>query len=186
MGFKHQGVTKVRIKVLAQESKQIAELAKTGQSTRGMETAYNQAGRQIQPVHQVANTTKMAPPKPQPVTAQVASVQQEVLPPDPLAASVPGRFDPAGRFMPDPVVKNTINPTGDIFIQAGSFGNPHNASSLSGQLGAIAPSNVVPVDVNGSMFHRVRLGPFTNMAQAQSALTKVAAAGQGNAMIIVE
>ena len=181
LGFKNNGVTKIRLKVLAEESKQIADIAKQGKTTRGMETAYNQAGRAT--TQPAAHAGKMVPPQPtQLASAKVPSVQQETLN-DPL---VVGKYDNSGRFMPDPIVKNTLNPTGDIFIQAGSFGNPNNARSLSGQLGAIAPSNVIPVDVEGSIFHRVRLGPFIDMAQAQSALTKVAATGQSSAIIVVE
>jgi len=180
LDFKNQGTTKVRIKVLTEESRQLADIARQGKNTRGMEVAYNQTGKKAP---SVTNTIRKTATAPQPQNLQVASVQKEVLSPQPLVA---GKYDNAGRFMPDPVVRNTINPSGDIFVQAGSFGNPNNARSLSGQLGAIAPSNVMPVDVNGSVFHRVRLGPFINMAQAQSALTKVAATGQSNAIIIVE
>lgn len=184
LGFKNAGTTKVRIKVLAEESLRVAEIAKTGKTTRGMENRYNDDRDPADPpIVQVASE-RLTQTQPQ---TEIASVQEDYLY-DPFgpAQKVPGKIDNTGRFLPDPVVKNTINPSGQIFIQAGSFGNELNARNLSGRLGSIAPSNVTPVDVKGDVYHRVRLGPFTNMAQAQSILSRVAASGQSNAIIVVD
>jgi rare lipoprotein A len=42
LGFKNQGTAKVRLQLLSDESRRIAEAAKSGQSTRGFEVAMNQ------------------------------------------------------------------------------------------------------------------------------------------------
>ncbi len=180
LGFKHQGTAKIKIKVLTEESKDIADIAKTGRSTKGMEVAYNQAGRSTISKHTPPHIDPSTIPQYEPMA--VTNVEEEVLY-DPF---IPGHTDKSGRFLPDPVVKNTINPTGKIYIQAGSFGNPNNARNLSGRLGTIAASSVTPVEVGGSTYHRVRLGPFPDLSQAKSALSRVAASGQNSAIIVVE
>ncbi len=184
LGFKNQGVAKVQIKVLGDESMRIAQIAKDGRSTRGMETAYNRDQGRITPT-----PTRVAANQPTMVSSpvKVASVEQEVLY-DPFgpAQKIPGKIDDTGRFLPAPVVKNTLDPSGQIYVQAGAFGDPNNARTLSNRLNSIASSNVTPIDVDGDMLHRVRLGPFTEMAQAQSVLNRVSASGQSRAIIVVD
>lgn len=48
LGMKNQGTAKVRVQVLGPESRQVAEIAKSGQSTSGFEIALNE-GRPIEP-----------------------------------------------------------------------------------------------------------------------------------------
>jgi len=76
LDFKHKGVAKVKIQVLPEESRKVANIAKNGGSTRGLEVALNQKGvtpkptvqRQQQPIMQasteVAPTTPISPPRP--------------------------------------------------------------------------------------------------------------------------
>lgn len=176
LGFKAKGTAKVRVDVLPEESRRIAEDARMGVDTRGYEVAINSRGKlEVSP-------SQTAYPSEQPVTSvKVASVEREALPP------VTGHVSGDGRFMPDPVVvQGPIPARTNIFIQAGSFGEQANAQRLTSQLSGYGQSQIVPATVNGKQFYRVRLGPFADVAQADQALAQVMANGSPQAKIIVE
>ena len=187
LGFKNQGTAKVRVEVLPEPSRQIAAAAKGGKDTGGTELAFNRGRSTPQPaqVRQASlGPDPFAPPSLTQQEAQRLNVSERGLA---ATSEVPGHVE-GGRFLPDPVVvdRYASSAADQIFVQAGSFSNQANAVNLSSYLGQIAPAQVQPVTVNGQAFHRVRLGPFNDMAQARVALNRVTASGQGNAVIIVE
>lgn len=179
LGFKNDGTTKIKLEVLTEQSKQIAMAAKNGVDTSGTELAYNKGFSEPKPKVQPAALTNVEVSDLAPREMELANVSE-----------VPGTVR-AGRFMPDPVVVNTLDKpvsgiAQEIFVQAGSFGNPTNAYNLARKLGSIAEAKVVPVNVNGVNYHRVKLGPFTSMTDAHNALTQTSNAGYGHAIIVVE
>ena len=221
LGFKQQGTAKVKLRVLKEESFKLAEIAKTGRSTRGMENAYNEAlleGRYAstnenqslwqktrglfgdKPSEQIvlaSNGTNPDPFAPDAPSARRSSAQLSVERVAPVKretllseASYGQTAQVTKASIENATATSTLNRMppggGSIYIQAGAFGDAGNAQRLSGMLGSIAPSNVSPVDRNGTMLHRVRLGPFDDMAQAHSALNAVAASGQTGAVIVVD
>ena len=180
LDFKHHGTTKIKLEVLGKQSMQLANAARDGRDTTGTEMAYNKGIRPSPKARPVSlegqrNAVSKLPPQEQ----ELASISE-----------VPGKVE-SGRFMPDPVVVNTLDKPAiggsqGIFVQAGSFGNPTNAYNLARKLSSFAPTNVVPADVNGVNYHRVKLGPFRNMTEAHNALNRTSQAGYGNAVIVVE
>jgi len=160
LGFKNRGTAKVKIQVLGEESRRLAALAKSGQTTKGYEVAMNQPG----------NTPA--------ASLQTASFDQ--------AAAVPGHVAADGRFLPDPVVTNVpVTPT-NIYVQAGSFTREDNALSLSQRLSSAGPSRVYLTNVNGQAFYRVRLGPYRRVEEADSALARAVSAGASDSRIVVD
>lgn len=164
LGVKGKGTAKVRVDVLPEESRRIAEAARMGHNTRGYEIALNnRGGMEVTPA-----PPSNAYPSETVTSIKVASVEREALPP------VTGHVSNDGRFMPDPVVvQGPIPPRTSIFVQAGSFGDQSNAQRLSEQLTSVGNSRVIPATVNGQQFYRVRVGPFADVAQADQALAQV-------------
>ena len=80
----------------------------------------------------------------------------------------------------------TLNKDGIFYIQAGSFANKDVADNLKSQLHKYGEINVMPADVNGSRFYRVRVGPFYGKTDANIALLKIKDAGLPDARVIVE
>ncbi len=70
------------------------------------------------------------------------------------------------------------------FIQAGAFGVKENAYNAASKLSHVGPANVIPVEVNSKTIYRVRVGPFTDLADASDALSKVMSLGHNDAKII--
>ncbi len=70
-----------------------------------------------------------------------------------------------------------------LMIQVGSFSTEQNAQKIKSKLDSIGTVAVDKVAVNDKTWYRVRLGPFSDQALAQDALTKVRSAGAPDARI---
>lgn len=75
---------------------------------------------------------------------------------------------------------------GIFYIQAGSFANKDVADNLKSQLHKYGEINIMPAEVNGSRFYRVRVGPFYGKTDANITLLKIKDAGLSDARVIVE
>jgi rare lipoprotein A len=74
-----------------------------------------------------------------------------------------------------------------IFIQAGAFREYINANRLRARLTSLGhPVNVSQVYVSNQPFFRVRLGPMTNVEDADIALERVVVLGYPEARIVVD
>lgn len=176
LAFKNNGTAKIRIDLLPEESRRVAELAKQGQDTRGYEVALNQnripAGPTPPQEVVVQQTTSYQTASIQPVTAQ-------------QIGSVPVH-QTGGVVYPDQVVQQVPVGPSNIYVQAGSFSSQPNALAMSQRLANIGPARVYPVTVNGQPYFRVRLGPYAEVAQADSALNSALGAGADGAIIVVD
>ncbi len=110
----------------------------------------------------------------QPATQQLAVRSQDLAPvaapqPIPVAyvAPAPRQFEAA----------RPIEAKAGFFLQAGSFADLGNANLLRDQLRANGPVSINSVQVNGSEFYRVMVGPWATRADADQAQARLAAAG---------
>ena len=178
LGFDQKGTAKVRVEVLADESRAIAAAAMNATQVAGATTAADGA-----PIPQAAPrpsvTVEGAPPPP--------SRNQ---PPRTIAAptTLAGSTTDDGRFMPAPVVEQKPLPAGPqrIYVQAGAFTIYDNANRLRARLNAISPTAISQVMVGDTQFFRVRVGPFDNVDRADQVLAQVLATGTNAARIIVD
>jgi len=125
------------------------------------------------PVQETSLDDLPPPPlAPEPAPATIASYEPEPLPPR-----------SSGLY----VETETVAPIrSDIYVQAGAFSDPFNASQLRNRLDRIGPASVSSVTVNGREFHRVRIGPIATVKEADKILERVVAAGEENARILVD
>lgn len=182
LGMIGPGTAKVKLEMLAEESKMLADAAKRGQNTKGSEIALNQTGQvpssisQQQPVA----TATYQPTGYQPTTGtyQTASV--------PSVESVPLHMS-GGVAYPDPVVTQMPVTSTNIYVQAGAFGQHDNAQRLGQKLQSFGvASHILPVSYQGRTLYRVRLGPVKNVPEADILLKRVLASGHSDALIIVD
>lgn len=78
-----------------------------------------------------------------------------------------------------------VSPT-SIYVQVGAFSRYDNADRLRARLVPIGQANVTQVNVDGSPFFRVRMGPVTSVSKADLLLDRVVRAGYHDARIVVE
>lgn len=174
LGMVRTGTARVKLELLANESRTLAHHARNGKSTKGAEIAYNNTG---------SLSSKYAAPS-GPVVSDMPSSEQDLL----VAArqeNIRGHYH-GGNFYPNPTVeKSPVSPT-QIYVQAGSFSQLSNARRLSEKLGVIANPNIETADYAGRTLYKVKLGPMSNVQEADNILRRVLASGQSDARIIVQ
>lgn len=177
LGFKVNGTAKVRVRILAPESRQLAAQAKG-------DILLTESGSPITvdklPKADVASETLAPPPG-----ADVAEVTQPttttvVAEPLESPAAQPLVTTPSQQVIQVPVVD-----TG-IYIQAGAFSQFDNANRVRAVLSQVGDVRISQVLVNGIDLYRVRLGPVANVAEADMLLDQIVGAGYTEARIIVD
>jgi rare lipoprotein A len=163
LGFESQGTAKVRVQVLADESKAIAD-------------AMRHYG--AEPTVVAAAEPMEAPP---PEAAAEQGVQSAALAPVETKTLEPVRTTPAVHeqlLMTQPVAQvQQVAVIGkpQIYVQAGAFTNMENATRLQQKLAKLGKVSISDINVNGKIFHRVRVGPVKDVSAADHVLNSVRA-----------
>ncbi|MEJ0025663.1 MAG: septal ring lytic transglycosylase RlpA family protein [Rhizomicrobium sp.] len=129
------------------------------------------------PTRAVASTALDAVPG----TAVAPPVTNTDLPPPPPIRSA----DVAVATVPTGVVSNVpVPPVTHLYVQAGAFSNYQNAARLQARVGG--GLQITSVVQNGRTLYRVRLGPFDDVGEADSALARIESLGSNDAQIVVD
>ena len=201
LGFKNAGTARVKIDVIPEASRVVANAAKQGRDTRGYEVALNQnkthyldrpspAVRppqvpqiktvKLDSVEGMANV-QPATGRPQPVMNNPASVQAV-----PLPSARPAANPIIGTAHAAPIPKRPPTTAGKIFVQAASFSQEANAHAFSQQISSYGPSKVYMTRVNNAPFFRVRLGPYSNQAEAEQVAVALRNSGKAKQAVLVK
>jgi rare lipoprotein A len=73
-----------------------------------------------------------------------------------------------------------------MYIQAGAFVKPENAERVRAHLESVGPAAITSLVVNGRTLYRVRLGPYTALDAADTALEAAIDRGYPEARLIVD
>jgi rare lipoprotein A len=175
LGFDGNGTARVRVKVLPEESLQMAA----------------QAGRKgTSPTLVAQNNPRLAPPAPAVPREAVAVASLDPVPVPTTAApstTVPvaaPALEPAPAAA-TPVTLTPVHPT-TLFIQAGAFTQRVNAERLRSRLAPIGPTQIYEFQQGNQHFYRVRVGPLRSVADADAALGRVVSQGQSDARVVVD
>jgi rare lipoprotein A len=186
LGFYEKGTARVRVQLLAKESRELALRAqrdgKVGgdpvtMASLGGDTVIGNSGTDMPSAS--GGLWRNPDLRPVPGSQRQDDVTVEDLPP----AGRPAADKPAHVVSIGPGNKGTGE---KLFIQAGAFRNFENASRLRLQLGGLAPTAIDPLDRGKQRLYRVRLGPLRSISEADRVLDSLAAKGHVNATIVVE
>jgi len=188
LGFERQGTAKVRVEILPEESRKIAEAYRSGRPVR-------LASLDIPPA--VPVPTPSASPSVPVSRGSVSAIPGAVTltpPPAPVApaavssspAAQGSAVDLASRSANTPSVTQSKPEKTEIFVQAGAFTNATNADKLTQILASVGPVMISPRQVQGKYFYRVRLGPLETVEEADRVLEAVIDRGYPAARVIVE
>ncbi|HEY1095871.1 MAG TPA: septal ring lytic transglycosylase RlpA family protein [Alphaproteobacteria bacterium] len=165
LGMIGAGTAKVRVQVLDQESRIVAEAARKG----------------LPPHVQMAMAFKR-----QEAGVQVASADTHYNNSLRLTQDNPGReVSNVSQVDLQQVRKYPVHKT-NIYVQVGSFSDAGNAQKLASRLGSLGTTSVSSANVNGRNFNRVRIGPVASVEEADRLLSRTVSAGHPGARIIVE
>ena len=175
LGFEKQGTAKVRVEILADESRQLARRFQRGQTVAERPTA----------APSIAVTSQTLEPPPGIRSSDPASSKFAVAAVDAVPVTVASR---GSNAVPEPDGKVTILPVSGnsrVFIQAGAFSNFHNAARSRAMLSQLGPVEITQFTKAEVPLFRVRVGPIGNVEEADALLERVAASGYPDAHIIV-
>jgi rare lipoprotein A len=173
LGFEDQGTAKVRVSVLADESKAIADAMRRYGKPVTVASA--------EPVSVVPASATISE---SPLIISGAPVETETI--HPLRSTEETRQELLNIKPLPTVVQLPVTNRTRIFVQAGAFTVPENALKEQRSLMRLGTTSVSTLVINGTKFYRVRLGPMANVPQADALLAKVKHAGVTNARIVVD
>jgi len=209
LGFETSGTTPARVRILKDQSIQVAQAAMRGETGRVLlAEAPHSAPIEPRPAPRPAPT--VAPAAPQVVGATSTPIP-DTPPPRPMpsvteprtvvvAASTPIPDTPQPSTTPRHRWPSLISQahaeprhapssaaaSGRIFVQAGAFAMPENAQRVRARIASLGNIQVVHTVVNGTPVYRVRLGPVANATEADRLLGKVVGSGYPTARVVSE
>ncbi|HJU19940.1 MAG TPA: SPOR domain-containing protein, partial [Stellaceae bacterium] len=77
-------------------------------------------------------------------------------------------------------------PAVQVFVQAGAFSAPGNAFRVRARVAGLARVEVSAVAIGGVEVYRVRLGPFSNVKEANRVLSRVIDSGFRGARMVFD
>ncbi|MFY9287180.1 MAG: septal ring lytic transglycosylase RlpA family protein, partial [Alphaproteobacteria bacterium] len=166
LGFEMQGTAKVRVQVLADESKAIADAMRRYGSSTQVASAQPQPQQALSP------------------SAGVEPVETKTLEPIQTTPQIHAQLletKPVAE-----VVQVPVRGDHQIYVQAGAFTVQDNAIRLEQKLSSLGPTKVAPALVNGKQFYRVRIGPIADVTKADMMIERVKKAGVANPRTVVD
>ena len=175
LGFYRKGTAKVRVEILAEESRQLAMQARGGNA----QLARAEGASDLD--------------KPQIQAAPRRSISSAPLD-DSSAKKSAGPVRTANRDTATPVrpaadrsgVSRVPVEATNMYIQAGAFADFDNANRLRARLSSLGSAKVTQVQIGDQTLFRVRIGPLRELPAADSMLDRVIRAGFDDAKLIVD
>ena len=183
LGFHDAGTARVRVQIMADKSRAIAARTKSEVQLAEVGSPITVA-RLPKPAVATESLTlppgaKTSPGKVNPTPTPPVNTTHTA--PQKLAAKTTSASEPeTGVVTVGPVTKT------NIYIQAGAFGQFENANKVRARLSPLGTVKITSVLVDGRDLYRVRVGPLTNVADADRLLGRVIGSGYSNARIIVD
>jgi len=167
LGFATNGSALVRVKIMKEESIQVAELAKrNGGDTRVL----------VAEAPSVAKVEAASAISPAPAPPPAAPISTMSTPP--IIAELPPLPEKVGVVPPASSAR--------IFLQAGAFSMRDNAQRLQARIAPLGSVQVMTASVRGIEMYRVRLGPVASVEEADQLLARVVGSGYPEARIVVD
>lgn len=165
LGFKKQGIARVRVQILAEESLRLEREAKEGR--------FPSLGQNSQ---LLPETTAAAVPKVS-LTSKGKVTRKKVESVSAIDLISSNRTTEIIELAP----VNT-----NIFVQVGAFGELSNAEVVMSKISQVDRANISTFDNDGKLIHRVRVGPITDIQDADDILQDMISRGFNSAKIILE
>lgn len=173
LGMEGQGTAKVRVQIMAEESRVLAGKVKPA----GNEPQVAAAPRESVTAETLPPLGSNEPSRP----VQTASRSNGGVATRATAAAERVEHELAAQEVENLPVRAT-----GIFVQVGSFSRHDNALRLQARLSGVGHPQIQPATVKGQTVYRVRFGPLNSVEEADRLLDTVIATGQQDAKVIVD
>jgi rare lipoprotein A len=179
LGFERQGTARVRVRILADESRALLARLKGETALAAIGTPINvdrlpKAPVAVETLAPPAGASQAPPPK-----ATVSPVAAK--PEAPPARDRDGSLTPElGVVTSEPVTATSV------FVQAGAYARFDNANRVRAMLARLGDVKVTQILIGGRDLFRVRVGPIADIDQVDLILDRVIRTGYPDARIIVD
>ncbi len=182
LGYEAKGTARVRVQILAHESRSIAMALQGGSDGARPDTPIT-VGRLPKPV--VSRETLPPPPGGTATPASSSSSASSRAASPPRVDGAPRNSVTVSKLSPGEISVVPVGPS-NIFVQAGAYSRFDNANQARARLSSLGGVKVTSVLIGGRDLYRVRVGPMASVADADLALERVIATGYFDARIIVD
>jgi rare lipoprotein A len=169
LGFHQQGTARVKVDILGDESRVLAY--------GGPERSLKATTASVSPARRNQSTVQTMAP-----TARGTAVRQAYR----QASFVPDRSSGAPMAAGGVKSDRIIQPTKNIYVQAGAFTYADRAEHVRAQLRDVGPVMISAVQRDGRELYRVRVGPLTSENEADRLLAAVVQAGFSTSHVVHE
>ena len=177
LGFQTNGTARVRVQVLADESRAVAARL---QGNATLASIGSPITSDAMP-KAIVSQKSIAPP-----LGGESSAPQVNAPPRVTVASKPSIERSDGATPTTGIVSVTpISPT-NVYVQAGAYASYDNANRVRATLSSLGKVKLTSRLINGKDLFRVRVGPIAALADADQILERVIRSGYPDARIIVD
>ncbi|GAB3455305.1 septal ring lytic transglycosylase RlpA family protein [Insolitispirillum peregrinum] len=183
LGFHEQGTTRVRVEILADESRALKAQAIAASGDMPAVTAA--------PRGSISSESLDSPPSSGGSSnssggGAVTTASLSSPPPSSSSSSYSGgaSTSTAGSSASRGAASYTPTTTGTSYVQAGAFSDKYNAERLKKELKNLGAATISTVQVNGRELYRVRLGPLSSTSEAERLLSAVQARGVSGAKVV--
>ena len=173
LGMDLQGTARVRVQIMADESRQLALQLKGGETPP------------IEAAPRVAVEAESLP-APKGREAPLQKTKPSKTAPQPVAPVVAAAPIDEDQVLANQTVQQGAPRTTQIYIQAGAFQRFDNANRTSAALKGVGAPVISQVQTKSGAMFRVRLGPLPSVADADALLEKVIASGYPDARVVVD
>ena len=174
LGMDLQGTARVRVQIMADESRQLALQLK------GVDTKPIEAAPRV-----TVQAESLAPPKGKDAAPPPKQRGKTVPQPAPATAVTAIPLD-ENQLLANQTVQQMPPRATQIYIQAGAFSRYDNAHRLSAALQGVGAAQISQVQTKNGAFFRVRIGPVATVPDADALLEKVIASGYPDARVVVD
>jgi rare lipoprotein A len=173
LGFKGKGLAPVRVTYLSRADGKGGKIVPPSDTPPDVATAIAAA-----PTARIVEASLISVPGVE--TAPATPVHSL-----PAPAPQPPEQAPAPEVLDGNVTQVPVPASVAIFVQAGAFTSLENANRVAAKFKLLG-AGVSPTTKDGRALYRVRLGPFTDPAQAAVTLARVLSLGDNDARIVVD
>lgn len=176
LGFKDQGLAKVRVQFLPGKTKQLLSELGIGQDSAVFSKEFNEPKNA--PEYLVKNMAALSPASGN--STKLEEIKNPFMPPLEI------RKDIKPTMIQEQVAKKETKhvPIDDYYIQVGSFSKSENASKTAYRLLSFGDTKIIPVELDGVQYYRVQVGPTDNMADAKNIMDKLLNIGYKDALVV--
>ncbi len=181
LGFRRIGTAKVRVEVVADESRALATAALSEEAAELAPDAAPIVPVAVKDLPGAVDAVNAAAQATQPATPAASQTARAV----PRRSETPDR-PPLLVPAPDGIVTTVPVRTSRIFVQAGSFTRIANAHKLRASLAGVGKAQIAQAVVNDQRYFRVRFGPMGSVEDADRLLAVLLDNGHADARVVVD